>query len=113
MPTTLSPGLKSTRTLTVTPDVTADAVGSGLLPVFSTPSMIAFIELAASERRARHGHDHAAERQHVRVVAASPARRRLVHEKLQELVLPPRVHKGDDVRVALGRQPVVAASVVP
>ncbi|MBQ7720756.1 MAG: thioesterase, partial [Clostridia bacterium] len=49
MPTTLSPGLKSTRTLTVTPDVTADAVGSGLLPVFSTPSMIAFIELAASE----------------------------------------------------------------
>ena len=49
MPTTLSPGLTSTRTLTVTPDVTADAVGSGLLPVFSTPSMIALIELAASE----------------------------------------------------------------
>lgn len=49
MPTTLSPGLTSTRTLTVTPDVTADAVGSGLLSVFSTPSMIALIELAASE----------------------------------------------------------------
>ena len=43
----LSVGMKAERSMTVTEDVTAAKVGSGLLPVFSTPSMIALIELTA------------------------------------------------------------------
>lgn len=40
-------GIKGRQEITVTPDVTADKAGSGLLPVFSTPSMIALIEKTA------------------------------------------------------------------
>ena len=42
-------GLKHTVTDTVTKDNTADKVGSGLLPVYATPSMIALMEKCASE----------------------------------------------------------------
>lgn len=42
-------GLKHTVTETVTKDNTADKVGSGLLPVYATPSMIALMEKCASE----------------------------------------------------------------
>ena len=40
-------GVIGTATVTVTESNTAKAVGSGLLPVFSTPSMIALLEMAA------------------------------------------------------------------
>ena len=42
-------GLRHTVTETVTKDNTADKVGSGLLPVYATPSMIALMERCASE----------------------------------------------------------------
>lgn len=40
-------GMIGTATVLVTEDNTAMKVGSGLLPVFSTPSMIALLEMAA------------------------------------------------------------------
>ena len=40
-------GMIGTATVTVTESNTAKAVGSGLLPVYSTPSMIALLEMAA------------------------------------------------------------------
>jgi len=42
-------GLKNTKEITVTEELTASNVGSGLLPVFATPSMIALMEATASE----------------------------------------------------------------
>ena len=42
-------GAKAEHKMTVTADVTAEKVGSGLLPVFATPSMIALVELTACE----------------------------------------------------------------
>ena len=44
----LEVGIKGTETLTVTEKESAKSVGSGLLPVFATPSMIALCELCAS-----------------------------------------------------------------
>jgi predicted thioesterase len=40
----LEAGLKNTRTITVTEDLTAVKVGSGMLPVYATPAMIALME---------------------------------------------------------------------
>jgi len=40
----LKVGIKGERSLTVTEKYTASAVGSGMLPVFSTPSLIALME---------------------------------------------------------------------
>lgn len=45
----LETGMKAVHEIMVTEDVTAAKVGSGLLPVFATPSMIALIELTACE----------------------------------------------------------------
>ena len=42
-------GIKGFSTITVTDELTAAKVGSGCLPVFSTPSMIALLEKAACE----------------------------------------------------------------
>ena len=42
-------GLKHTVSELVTSENTADKVGSGLLPVYATPSMIALMEKCASE----------------------------------------------------------------
>ena len=42
-------GLKHTIKETVTPEKTAATVGSGLLPVYATPAMIALMEKCASE----------------------------------------------------------------
>ncbi|MBP1737088.1 MAG: hypothetical protein H6Q60_969 [Oscillospiraceae bacterium] len=41
-------GLKGRSDTVVTPQNTADAIGSGLVPVFATPYMIALMENAAS-----------------------------------------------------------------
>ena len=43
----LETGIKNTITKTVTPEYTAKALGSGLLNVFSTPMLTAFMEEAA------------------------------------------------------------------
>ncbi len=45
----LEAGIKGTRETVVTKEVTAAEVGSGLLPVYATPSMIALMEQTASE----------------------------------------------------------------
>ena len=37
-------GIENTREIVVTDELTAAAVGSGLLPVFATPSMVALME---------------------------------------------------------------------
>ena len=43
----LAPGLHGEASRTVTHDLTAEAVGSGTVPVFSTPSLLAMMEDAA------------------------------------------------------------------
>ena len=40
-------GIKGTNSVVVTPELTAAAVGSGMLPVYATPSMIALMENTA------------------------------------------------------------------
>ena len=45
----LSPGIESLQALTVSPDDTAIAYGSGTLEVFATPAMIAMMEKTAME----------------------------------------------------------------
>ena len=47
MSTTLHVGARGDQTQRVTDDLTAIAMGSGSLPVFSTPAMIALMEAAA------------------------------------------------------------------
>ena len=42
-------GIKNIRTITVTPDKTAEVMGSGTLPVFATPAMVALMENTAAE----------------------------------------------------------------
>ncbi len=41
-------GIKGTRTVVVTDEMTAEHVGSGMLPVYATPEMIALVENVAS-----------------------------------------------------------------
>ena len=36
-------GIKGTRTVVVTDEMTAEHVGSGMLPVYATPEMIALV----------------------------------------------------------------------
>lgn len=43
----ITTGLTHTSTVTVTHDLTAEAMGSGDMPVFATPAMIALMENAA------------------------------------------------------------------
>ncbi|MFB3852392.1 MAG: thioesterase family protein [Vicinamibacterales bacterium] len=44
---TLEPGLRGTASCTVTPDQTAVAYGSGSVPVYATPAMVALMERAS------------------------------------------------------------------
>lgn len=46
-PDSLTPGLAGESSVTVTADLTARALGSGLIEVYSTPSLIALLEAAA------------------------------------------------------------------
>lgn len=48
-PLMLNPGIRGEKTVEVTASNTAEALGSGTLPVFATPAMIALIEATASE----------------------------------------------------------------
>ena len=48
-PLMLNPGIRGAKTVEVTASNTAEALGSGTLPVFATPAMIALIEATASE----------------------------------------------------------------
>ena len=50
----LETGIKGVQTETVVPEKTAAAVGSGLLPVYATPAMIALIEGTAAASVAPH-----------------------------------------------------------
>ena len=43
-------GIKNEKSIVVTDEVTASKVGSGLLPVYATPSMIALMEGTCAER---------------------------------------------------------------
>ncbi len=45
----LNVGIKGTKTEKVVKENTAEAVGSGILPVYATPMMIALIEATASQ----------------------------------------------------------------
>lgn len=45
----LNPGIRGEKTVEVAASNTAEALGSGTLPVFATPAMIALIEATASE----------------------------------------------------------------
>ncbi len=45
----LNVGIKGTKTEKVVKENTAEAVGSGMLPVYATPMMIALIEATASQ----------------------------------------------------------------
>lgn len=45
----IKPGLMFEQTITITPEMSAIKVGSGLVDVFATPSMIALIEQTCSQ----------------------------------------------------------------
>lgn len=45
----LEAGIKNTITITVTKEKTAEVMGSGTLPVFATPSMVALMEQTAAQ----------------------------------------------------------------
>ena len=45
----LSPGIKGRLEQTVTPDMSAARVGSGLVDVFATPMMVALLERTCNE----------------------------------------------------------------
>lgn len=45
----LEAGIKGRKESTVTKELSAEALGSGLLPVYATPAMVALMEGAASE----------------------------------------------------------------
>ncbi len=68
-------GIKHTITETVTADKTAAAVGSGLLPVYATPAMIALMEKCAAECVAPYiedGKSSVGTMLHVKHLSASP-----------------------------------------
>ena len=52
--TEITPGLTHTSTLEVTPGLTAEAMGSGDMPVLATPAMVALMENAAMMAVAPH-----------------------------------------------------------
>ena len=50
----LKEGIKATKELVVTKELSAQNMGSGLLPVYATPAMIAFMENTAFESVAQY-----------------------------------------------------------
>jgi predicted thioesterase len=72
---TIIPGLIGEHTLTVTDPLTAQAMGSGSLPVFATPALIALMEaaaVAALEGRLPEGQTTVGARIEVSHLAATP-----------------------------------------
>ena len=68
-------GAKGRQELIVTDELTADKAGSGLLPVFSTPSMIALIENTAwksIEDKLEHGQGSVGTKLEISHIAATP-----------------------------------------
>jgi fluoroacetyl-CoA thioesterase len=71
----LEPGLSGEASVTVTDDLTAAALGSGNVDVYSTPAMIALLEAAAINALAGHladGHTSVGISLDVRHLAATP-----------------------------------------
>ncbi len=75
MADTLAPGLSGETAITVTEDLTARALGSGLVEVYSTPSLIALLEaaaVAALDGRLAEGQTSVGTHLDVRHLAATP-----------------------------------------
>ncbi len=71
----LTPGLTGEMSVTVTEDLTATALGSGSVQVYSTPALVALLEAAAIEALAGHlpdGMTTVGVRVDVRHLAATP-----------------------------------------
>ncbi len=104
--TEITPGLTHTSTLEVTPGLTAEAMGSGDMPVLATPAMVALMENAAMMAVAPHldrnaatvgGHIDASHLKATPVGATVSARAVLTAVEGRKLTFEIEARKGDTV----------------